>query len=137
MEETIIVIMLKNSETGFLENEIGSYKISENENLIYNVFALEEENTVKTHMKLTVNRELEDWEFSAVFDYYDQGVFDELDLEIKEDDTGYDPIWEVIFDFTDNVTEMEDTISRILKIHAAELKEVFEEIADLKDAYSE
>ena len=34
MDETLIVIMLKDSETGFLDKEIASFKVEENENLI-------------------------------------------------------------------------------------------------------
>ena len=36
MEDTVIVIMLKDIKTGFLDKELASYTISENEKLIYN-----------------------------------------------------------------------------------------------------
>ena len=39
MEETVIVIMLKDAETGFLEKELGAYSISENGELIFNIYA--------------------------------------------------------------------------------------------------
>ncbi|MGN1230890.1 MAG: DUF6762 family protein, partial [Anaerotignum sp.] len=69
MEETVIVIMLKDAETGFLEKELGAYSISENGELIFNIYAEGEEK--KVVLRLTCERELQDWEYDAVYDYYD------------------------------------------------------------------
>ena len=39
MEDTVIVIMLKDAETGFLEKELGAYTLPENSGLIFNIYA--------------------------------------------------------------------------------------------------
>ena len=39
MDDTVIVIMLKDKETGFLDKELGCYKIDKNDAFIYNTFA--------------------------------------------------------------------------------------------------
>ena len=39
MEDTVIVIMLKDAETGFLEKELGAYPLPENSGLIFNIYA--------------------------------------------------------------------------------------------------
>ncbi|MCL2593219.1 MAG: hypothetical protein FWD82_07615 [Defluviitaleaceae bacterium] len=136
MEDTFIVIMLKNSQTGFLETELGSYKVAENENLIHNIYVLENNSKKEVYMRLSVCRELLDWEFSAVFDYYDIDVFKDIAIKVIEDDEGYNPIWEVVFEFTENDDEMERIIENILKIHRTELDEVYEEIKSKESDYS-
>ena len=136
MEDTVIVIMLKNKNTGFLETELGSYTLEGGDNLIHNIFALEEESGVSVHMRLTTERDLEDWEFSAALDCYDTEVLLELCASAVEDETGYNPLWEVTFDFSKSGEAMEEKISRILKVHKEELSSVYEAIKDLKEEYS-
>jgi len=135
MEETVIVIMLKNKETGFLESEIGSYNVGEYEQLIYNIYAGEEAGRVLVHMRLTVDKELADWEFSAVLDYYDTQTLEPACLSISEDDSGYDPVWEVVFEFEETQVDMEEKLLTILRLHKEELDSVYEAIKDLEAEY--
>ena len=39
MDETVIVIMLKDETTGFLEKELDSYTLAENSELIFSIYA--------------------------------------------------------------------------------------------------
>ncbi|MCL2564562.1 MAG: hypothetical protein FWE24_01975 [Defluviitaleaceae bacterium] len=135
MDETVIVIMLKNKGTGFLERELGSYSVEFHENLIYNIFALEENAKTTVYMRLTTERDLEEWEFPAVLDYYDTDSLLEVCNLAEEDDSGYNPIWEAAFDFSENQEIMEERISRILDIHKEELSSVYNAIKDLKNDY--
>ena len=135
MEETVIVIMLKDSETGFLDKELGCYKIENNDNLIYNTFAVENGEGYLVNMKLTCDKEVEDWEFDAIFDYYDPETLMPFVASIEEEEDCYNPTWNVTFDFDENIEVMEERISNILKLHAAELETVYEAIADKKDEY--
>ncbi|HCT63907.1 MAG TPA: hypothetical protein DIC60_01280 [Lachnospiraceae bacterium] len=135
MEETVIVIMLKDSKTGFLEKELGCYKITEDENLIYNTYAVEDGEKTKVFMKLTTDREVEDWEFEAIYDYYDNETISPFVTSIEEDTECYNPTWCITFDFVSNIEEMEEKIGRILKLHKQELQSVYEAIADKRDEY--
>ena len=136
MDETVIVIMLKNMETGFLETEIGSYNISDEEGFIYNIYAVSAEGVdISVHMRLSVERDLEDWEFSAVLDYYDFEPLLALCKAVAEEDSGYNPVWKVEFAFDESREVMENKISSILKAHKAELESVYEAIAGLEEEY--
>jgi len=135
MEETVIVIMLKDSKTGFLEKELGCYKITENENLIYNAYALEEGEKTKVCMKITTDREVEDWEFEAIYDYYDNETILPFITSIEEDPDCYNPTWCITFDFIDNIEDMEEKIGNIIKLHKQELQSVYEAISDKRDEY--
>jgi len=135
MEETVIVIMLKDKETGFLEKELGSYKVSKNEGLIYNTYAVEQEDKIIVYMKLTIDRDVEDWEFEAIYDYYDNETISSLVSSIEEEEDCYNPTWMVSFDFNDDVQKMEKNIDNILELHVKELTSVYEVIIDKRNEY--
>ena len=135
MEETVIVIMLKDKETGFFEKELGCYKIEDNDELIYNTYAYENEDGYTVYMKLTCEREVSDWEFDAIFDYYDTETLLPFVSSIEEEEDCYNPTWNVTFDFIDNIEDMEEKIKEILSVHAKELETVYEAISDKKDEY--
>ena len=75
MDETLIVIMLKDKQTGFLDKELGGYNVGDDDIFIYNAYAEEENGEYIVRMKLTCNKDVEDWEFNAIYDYYDSSVF--------------------------------------------------------------
>ena len=115
MEETVIVIMLKDAETGFLEKELGAYSLSENSELIFNIYAEGEEDQVV--MRLTCER------VGALVD------------SIEEEDGHYDPVWVVTFPFTKEQDAMEEKLTGILNAHKEELLSVYEAIKDKEDDY--
>lgn len=136
MDETIIVIMLKDKATGFLEKELGAYTIVENEDLIYNTYAVKSENDKYTvFMKVTCDRDVSDWEFDAIYDYYDTEPLASLVYAVDEDTEQYNPTWLIRFDFLEPIKEMEEKINKILNVHKEELLSVYEAIADKKDDY--
>ena len=135
MEETVIVIMLKDAETGFLEKELGAYSISENGELIFNIYAEGEEK--KVVLRLTCERELQDWEYDAVYDYYDTETVVALVDSMEEEDGHYDPVWVVTFPFAEEQDVMEQKLTEILEAHKEELLSVYEAIKDKEDDYRE
>ncbi len=137
--ETVVVIMQKDAKTGFLDKELASLTISENEELIVNLFVLEDIETkkLKTHIKLSTERDVEDWEYSAIFDYYDTDIFKEYAESAIEEENYYNPAWEIIFNYKDNIDELEEIIIKILSIHRNELNEVYEIIKDKESEYNE
>lgn len=137
MDETFIVIMLKDKETGFLDKELGCYAADDKHGLIYNAYALEEEDGTFVYLKLSCGKDVEDWEYDAVFDYYDPETVMAEVISVEEEDGGYNPVWVVKFAFEDNIETMEEKIQKLLELHKKELDSVYEAIADKKDEYSE
>lgn len=136
--DTVVVIMLKDNKTGFLDKEIASLSITENEEFIVNIFAAENEaGNIQLHFKLTTDRDLEDWEFSAVFDYYDIEVFNGIVNSVSEIDDDYNPTWEIVLDYVDDKETMENKIIEILRLHKNELMEVYNNIKDKESEYTE
>lgn len=137
MDDTVIVIMLKNNSTGFLEKELGSFSFSENAQMIDTIYAEDGAEGRQVVMRLTCDREIEDWEFDAIFDYYDTEALSAVANRVEEEDGHFNPTWLVQFSYSDVQSEMETNISNILEIHKKELLSVYDAIADKKDDYSE
>ena len=133
MEETVIVIMLKDEETGFLDQELGSYSVPENGELIWSIYAKGDE----VILRLSCDRELEDWEYEAVYDYYDTEPVGSLVDSIIEEEGHCDPVWIAAFPFIDDQDAMEEKLAEILQAHEEELLSVFDAIKDKEDDYRE
>lgn len=137
IDDTLIVIMLKDKNTGFLEKELGSYAVDDKYNLIYNTFASEEDGQLFAYMKLSCGRDVEDWEYDAIFDYYDSETVMNAAVSVEEEDGEYNPLWIVKFAFEEDIDKMEEHIEKLLVLHKKELDSVYETIADKRDEYSE
>ena len=135
MDETVIVIMQKDAETGFLEKELGAYTLPENSGLIFNIYAEGEDKTVV--LRLSCDRELQDWEYDAVYDYYDPETVGALVDSVEEEDGHFDPVWVVRFPFAEEQDVMEQKLEDILSAHMEELLSVYEAIKDKEDDYRE
>lgn len=136
MKDTVIVIMQKEAETGFLEKELGAYSVQEETDLLFNIYA-EGDEEKKVVMRLSCDRELQDWEYDAVYDYYDMETVGELVDSIEEEDGHFDPVWVVTFPFTEEQSEMEEMLTEIIRAHQEELFSVYEAIKDKEDDYRE
>ena len=134
MEETVIVIMLKDEKTGFLDKELGSYTLSEDSELIFNIYAEGGEGDTIV-LRLTCNKELQDWEYDAVYDYYDMDAVKALVDDMEEEDGHYDPVWIVRFPFIEDQDAMEAKLSQIIEAHKKELLSVYDVIKDKEDDY--
>lgn len=132
MEETVIVIMLKNKDTGFLEKELGTLDITQNEDYIVNIYVMDN----KLYIRLSTGRDVEDWEYSAIYDYYDADCFKDI-ADVVECDDDFNPVWEICTDFYENLSVTEQLVNKILEIHTKELSDVFETIADKEREYSD
>lgn len=134
-QETVFVIMLKNKETGFLEKELGSLNINKNDEYIVNLFVLKEDDGEKLHLRISTDRDVEDWEYGAIFDNYNYDSYGDNVIEIDEIDNDYNPVWEIVIDYDDNLSVVEERVAEILDIHSNELKRVYEEKKDKESEY--
>ena len=134
-QETVFVIMLKNKETGFLEKELGSLNINTHDEYIVNLFVLKEDDGKKLHLRISTDRDVEDWEYGAIFDNYNYDSYGDNVIEIDEIDNDYNPVWEIVIDYDDNLSVVEERVAEILDIHSNELKRVYEEIKDKESEY--
>jgi len=135
MGSMVIMVMKKDRITGFFEKEIGSYTIENNGELIEGVYLYSEDDKDIINLRLTVERDVEDWEFSAIFEEYDMTDLEQYINTFSELDEFYNPVWEVTFDFVDNQNAMERILDTIIAKHKQELDRVYGEIEGKKSDY--
>ncbi|MEJ8553801.1 DUF6762 family protein [Tepidibacter sp. Z1-5] len=135
MESFALILMQKNKETLEIEKEIGSYTVSSNLDLINGIYMTCEDEKNIVHLKITTEKDVKDWEFSAILDYYDDEVLNDLALSVKEIEDAYNPTWEVDFEFVDSQDGMQSKIEAILDKHRKELDDVYAEIKDKEEEY--
>lgn len=133
--ETIYVIMLKDAETGFLEKELCSITLSKHDEYIVNMYAAEGDNGMTLNLRLSTGREVSDWEYDAVYDYYDPSSVESCGASVEEQDDDYDPVWLVTLPFDED--NVQAVIENVLELHHNELTDVFETIKDKESEYTE
>ncbi len=139
MEETFIVVMLKEKESGFYVKEIGTYAVNEFSNYLVNINAEEKEDDIVVNMKVMYDQDVEDWEYNAIYDYYDTSAlkFNEKIIDCVEVEDCFEPTWEVSFNFSDDDEEVEELIHKILEKHHEEITDVLETIKNKKEEYEQ
>ena len=124
-------MIMKKDAVGVIAGELCTVRVCANVELLENVFAMERGGKVLISMTLTVDpaRELSDWEFDAVFDYYDTEILDAAEVSDCAD-----PAWTVEFAYED-AESAQAAINQALDTHSAELAAVFEVIKDKENDY--
>lgn len=124
MEAIKLSLYEKDIKTGIVENIVGSYPIEQYIELIDKAYAIKEDELLKVHLYLTVEGEIEDWEYDAIFDNYSGEAFNDIEADIEEVEDSHNPTWLFTFNFIDSSNEMQDKINEILSIHSQEIEKI-------------
>lgn len=126
MDEDFIIIMVKDMKTGFLQNELGTFRVSHYGEQLQNIFAYEQDGKTFICIELTTGKEISDEHFNSVYDYYNEDNFAGLATEFFEIDDCDNPSWEVTIPFPENQTETEQVLQEVMARHIKELERIFE-----------
>jgi len=129
-----IVIMLKEKPDGLFTSELGVFRTEEHKEYLSGAFAIEAEGGYKVFLKLTTERDALDWEFDAIFDYYDEETVLGEAEEVTEAESCHNPTWDAAFSVTDE-NLIQDKLLAVLKLHFLELQSVYEAILDKEEGY--
>mgnify|MGYP001286296952 CR=1 FL=1 len=137
MEPFAVIIMKKDAETGFLDKEVGSYMIKEHGDYIDSIYVLEQDGKNIAHMRVSTDFDVQDWQYSAIYDYYDEDKVKALEdvLSIEAIEEEFNPLWEIRFVLPEIEEAAEEMMVRILTSHKNELDEVLKEIKDKEEEY--
>jgi len=119
-----LLLMKKDTDTGFLIEEIGSYKIHNNIEYIDKIFLVEEGDKLIINLTLTTKEIEEDWKYYGILDLYNDGAFSDKICEIEESTDDYNPKWVLKIQYSDNYEIIENLLNEILTIHVAELERI-------------
>ncbi|WP_461207074.1 DUF6762 family protein [Clostridium sp. DL1XJH146] len=132
MEFSSIVLMEVDNEDRFVR-ELGSYKVDEGSEFVRKFNYRDNE----VSLYFDTGKDVEDWEFTAIYDVFDLEKFNEAELEIEEKDDEYNPTWVIKFDYINSIAMMEEKLRVVLQLIEEEIKSSFEEISKSKEEYIE
>ncbi|MDR1559005.1 MAG: hypothetical protein LBS84_04755 [Clostridiales bacterium] len=119
-----LVLMLKNPETGFFEEELGRYHIGPDEELAEGLYAEETADGRIVCLRVGVGNvwtDISDELFDGIYDSYDADQLPDFVTEFIELDECYTPAWEARFLFSEDPAETEDMIKQALAAHRGAL----------------
>lgn len=119
-----LLLMKKDKDTGFLIEEVGSYKIHNHIEYIDKIFLVEESDKLIINLTLTTKEIEEDWKFYGILDLYNEDVFIDKICEIEESTDDYNPKWVLKIQYSDNYEKIENLLNEILAVHVAELERI-------------
>jgi hypothetical protein len=128
-----LVLMERDKETNFFVRELGSYKVHEGAAFVTKFFY----NGDKINMVFDTNKDVEEWEYAAIFDLFNLGAFEDNGFDIEQMVEEYNPTWVLRFDYIEEHSHMEEKINEACTIIEEELNKVFEAIKGKEEEYKE
>ena len=81
------------------------------------------------------NKDVEEWEYSAIYDLYDYDLFKENNFHIEDVDDEYNPTFMVKFDYIEDYDKMKSVIEDCLSIIDETMENVFKAIEGKEEEY--
>ena len=133
MDFSSLVLMEKDKETGFITKELGSFEVNEGALYVRKLFVVD--NIVNLYFD--TNKDVEEWEYSAIYDLFNKDVFIENGFEIDEDLDEYNPTFILKFKYNEEYAEMKEMIDKAVELISKEMDNVFKNIEGKEDEYKE
>ncbi|MCY6484538.1 hypothetical protein OW763_09315 [Clostridium aestuarii] len=130
MEFSSIVLMEVDKDNKFVK-EVGSYQVSEGGEYIKKFFYKEN----KVNLYFDTNRDVEEWQFTAVYDLFNVDIFEEKGYKVEEKDDEFNPTWIVEFDYDDDYNKMQEKLYEACELINNEMEIVFKEAENKKEEY--
>lgn len=131
MDFSSLVLMEKDKETGFITKELGSFEVNEGALYVRKLYVSDE----VVHLHFDTNKDVEEWEYTAIYDLFNTERFVEEGFEIEEDDEEYNPTFMLKIKYTEEYEEMKEILDKAVNLIAEEMKKVFEAISGKEEEY--
>lgn len=132
MDFSSLVLVERDKATNNIVRELGSYEISEGAEYITKLFY----DGTCINLLFDTKRDVEEWEYTAIFDLFDTEEFEKNGFEIADIDDEYNPTWLVKFSYEEEHSRVKDKLGAICNLIKENLDKVFVEIAEKKENYS-
>lgn len=133
MDFSSLVLMEKDKETGFIKSELGSFEVNEGALFVKKLYVLED----TVYMYFDTNKNVEEWEYSAIYDLFNEKAFTERGYNLEEDLEEYNPTFIIKFKYEDDYSIMKEKIQECVSIIQEEMENVFEAIKGKEAEYQE
>lgn len=131
MDFSSLVLMEKDKETGFITRELGSFEVSEGALYVKKFFVLNEE----VNLYFDTNKDVEEWEYSAIYDVFNYEAFVENEFEIEDVLDEYNPTFLVKFKYVDDYAFMKERIIKCVNLIEEAMVKAFNDIEGKEEEY--
>lgn len=131
MDFSSLVLMEKDKENGYISKELGSFEVNEGALFVKKFFVLD--NVVNLYFD--TNKDVEEWEYSAIYDLFKEERFVEEGFEIEEDLDEYNPTFILKFKYEEDYNDMKELINKAVTLIQEEMDNVFEAIKGKEEEY--
>ena len=131
MDFSSLVLMEKDNETGFIKKELGSFEVREGAIYVKKLYMLDD----IVYMYFDTNKDVEEWEYSAIYDLFNDDIFEEKGYEIEEDLDEYNPTYIIKFKYVDDYSLIKEKIQECVSLIESEMNNVFESIKGKEEEY--
>lgn len=131
MDFSSLVLMEKDNETDFIKKELGSFEVSEGAIYVKKLYMLDD----IVYMYFDTNKDVEEWEYSAIYDLFNDDIFEEKGYEIEEDLDEYNPTYIIKFKYVDDYSLIKEKIQECVSLIESEMNNVFESIKGKEEEY--
>lgn len=131
MNFSSLVLMEKDKENNIFTREIGSYKVNDGAEYITKMYYDGE----MVNVFFDTKKDVEEWEYTAIFDCFDYESFNERGYNIEDIDDEYNPTWLVKFEILLKHEEMEKKLDELCNLILEKIYKVFQDIIDKKEKY--
>ena len=132
MDYSSLILMEKDKETGFVVKEIGSYNVSEGAEYIKSFYVLDD----KVYIKFDTNKDVEEWEYSAIYDVFNMELFENEGFEIEEVEDEYNPTYLVKFKYEDNREYISEKLALCIDLIEEAMEKAFSDIEGKEEEYN-
>ena len=131
MDFSSLVLMEKDKETGFITKELGSFEVNEGALYVKKLFVLDNE----VNLYFDTNKDVEEWEYSAIYDLFNIKRFEEEGFKIEEELDEYNPTFILKFPYKEEHLEMKDVLDKAVELINEEMEKVFLAIEGKEQEY--
>jgi hypothetical protein len=131
MQFSSLVLMEVDKETNQFVKELGSYEASEGAEFVTKLNYSGE----LINLTFDTHEDVLEWQFSAIYDYFNEDIFRSKGYVIEAIDDEYNPTWLVKFKYSDDHMVVREAIIEICELIKQEFKEVFIKIKDKEEEY--
>ena len=131
MQFSSLVLMERDKETNQFVREMGSYETGEGAEFVTKLYY----DGDLVNLFFDTGVDVEEWEFTAIYDYFDEESFISKGYSIEVIEDEYNPTWVVKFKYSEEHMVVREAIIEICELIKQELKEAFEKIKGKEAEY--
>lgn len=131
MQFSSLVLMERDKETNQFVRELGSYETGEGAEFVTKLYY----DGQLINLFFDTQVDVEEWEFTAIYDYFDEEIFTSKGYSIEAVDDEYNPTWVIKFKYSEEHMVVREAIIEICELIKQEINKVLVKIKEKEEEY--